>query len=83
MLHDDGDAKRVDEFLSWLRGAIQALGDQGPVLIVTGSIGLHPLVNRLGIPDRINQDWLAARFRDHHVPLESRCPDLPTGAGDP
>lgn len=54
MLHDDGDAKRVDEFLSWLRGAIQALGDQGPVLIVTGSIGLHPLVNRLGIPDRIN-----------------------------
>ena len=54
MLHDDGNAKRVDEFLSWLRGAIQALGDQGPVFIVSGSIGLHPLVNRLGIPDRIN-----------------------------
>ena len=43
MPHDDGDAKRVDEFLSWLRGAIQALGDQGPVFIVSGSIGLHPL----------------------------------------
>ena len=37
MLHDDGDAKRVDEFLSWLRGAIQALGDQAPVFIVSGS----------------------------------------------
>ena len=54
MLHDDGDARRVDEFLSWLRGAIQSLGDQGPVFIVSGSIGLQPLVHRLGIPDRIN-----------------------------
>ena len=54
MLHDDGDAKRVDEFLSWLRGAIQTLGDEGPVFIVSGSIGLQPLVNCLGIPDRIN-----------------------------
>ena len=39
MLHDDGDARRVDELLSWLLW-----------------------------------DWWAARFRDHHVPLESRCP---------
>ena len=54
MLHDDGDAKRVDEFLSWLRGAMQSLGDEGPVFIVSGSIGLQPLVHRLGIPDRIN-----------------------------
>ena len=54
ILHDDGDARRVDEFLSWLRGAIQSLGDQGPVFIVSGSIGLQPLVHRLGIPDRIN-----------------------------
>ena len=54
MLHDDGDARRVDEFLSWLRGAIQSLGDEGPVFIVSGSIGLQPLVHRLGIPDRIN-----------------------------
>ena len=29
-------------------------GDQGPVFIVSGSIGLQPLVHRLGIPDRIN-----------------------------
>ena len=54
MLHDDGDAKRVDEFLSWLRGAMQSLGDEGPVFIVSGSIGLQPLVHRLGILDRIN-----------------------------
>ena len=54
MLHDDGDAGRVDEFLSWMRGAIQSLGDEGPVFIVSGSIGLQPLVYRLGIPDRIN-----------------------------
>ncbi len=52
--HDDGDARRVDEFLSWLRGVLQALGDGSLVLIVSGSIGLEPLVRRLGIPDRIN-----------------------------
>ena len=51
--HDDG-AQRVDEFLSWLRGAVQDLGDSSPVLIVSGSIGLNHLVRRLGIPDRIN-----------------------------
>ena len=54
MLHHDGDARRVDEFLSWLRGVVQALGEGSPVLILSGSIGLEPLVQRLGIPDRIN-----------------------------
>ena len=54
MLRHDGDARRVDEFLSWMRGAIQSLGDKGPVFIVSGSIGLQPLVRRLGISDRIN-----------------------------
>ena len=54
MLHHDGDARRVDEFLSWLRGVFQALGEGSPVLILSGSIGLEPLVQRLGIPDRIN-----------------------------
>ena len=44
----------VDEFLSWLRGVLQILGDGSPVLIVSGSIGLAPLVKRLDIPDRIN-----------------------------
>ena len=51
---DSDGARRVDEFLSWLRGAFQGLSGGSPVLIVSGSIGLAPLVQRLGIPDRIN-----------------------------
>ena len=54
MLRRDGNAARVDGFLSWLRGATQALGEDAPVLILSGSIGLEPLVRRLGFPDRIN-----------------------------
>ena len=54
MLNRDGDKRRVDEFLSWLRGVLQALDEESLVLIVSGSIGLGPLVRRIGIPDRIN-----------------------------
>ena len=54
MLHHDGKPQRVDQFLSWLRGVLQALGDSSLVLMVSGSIGIEPLVKRLGIPDRIN-----------------------------
>ena len=54
MRHRDGDANRVEEFLSWLRGVVQSLGDKSPVLILSGSIGLEPLVRRLGLSDRIN-----------------------------
>lgn len=54
MLRGPEGARRVDEFLSWLRGAMQAAGDGSLSLIVAGSIGLQPLVHRLGIPDRIN-----------------------------
>ena len=54
LLRRDGDAERVDGFLSWLRGALQGLGDAGPVLVVSGSIGLEPLVRRLGLADRVN-----------------------------
>ena len=54
LLRRDGNADRVDGFLSWLRGALQGLGDAGPVLVVSGSIGLEPLVRRLGLVDRIN-----------------------------
>lgn len=51
--HEDG-RQRVDEFLSWLRAVFQK-GDSGhPALILSGSIGLAPLVERLGISDRIN-----------------------------
>lgn len=51
--HDDG-AQQVDEFLSWFRGALQVIGDNSLVVVVSGSIGLRPLVHRLGISDRIN-----------------------------
>lgn len=54
MLRRDGNAERVDDVLSWLRGTIQRLGDHSPVLVVSGSIGLEPLVRRLGLADRIN-----------------------------
>jgi hypothetical protein len=54
MLREQGGERRVDEFLSWLRGALQDVGGGSLSLIVSGSIGLQPLVNRLGIPDRIN-----------------------------
>ncbi len=51
---DSGDGKRVDEFLSWLRGVFQTAASQTVVLMVSGSIGLAPLVGRLGMSDRIN-----------------------------
>ena len=51
--HDDG-AQHVDAFLSWLRAVVQGLDTGSLVLILSGSIGLKPLVQRLGIPDRIN-----------------------------
>ncbi len=54
MLRQDNDARRVDEFMSWLRGALQTLGEHSPVLVLSGSIGLEPLMRRLGLPDRIN-----------------------------
>ena len=54
VLRGDDGVQRADEFLSWLRSVVQAFGGNSPVLIVSGSIGLAPLVKRLGIPDRIN-----------------------------
>ena len=42
VLRGEEGVQRVDEFLSWLRGVLQAIGDSSPVLIVSGSIGLAP-----------------------------------------
>ncbi|NEX22578.1 ATP-binding protein [Thiorhodococcus mannitoliphagus] len=50
---DDGP-RRVDEFLSWFRQVLQDHANESLVVMVSGSIGLRPLVERLGIPDRIN-----------------------------
>ena len=76
ILDRDGDgSRRVDEFLSWLRGAMQAIDAGSPVLIVSGSIGLAPLVQRLGIPDRINYlDPLRLGPWDRHA--STACFDL-------
>ena len=54
MLRHDEGKERVEEFLSWLRGAFQHHEKHSPVLIVSGSIGLEPLVRRLGLSDRVN-----------------------------
>ena len=54
MLREPGGATRAETFLSWLRSAFQRFGGDSPILIVSGSIGLMPIVQRLGIPDRIN-----------------------------
>ena len=50
----DGGRKGVDSFLSWLRATTLAHGENSPVLLVSGSIGLQPLVSRLSLSDRIN-----------------------------
>ena len=54
LLGQENGAARVDGFLSWLRGAFQKPEGDAPVLIISGSIGLAPLVERLGISDRVN-----------------------------
>ena len=54
MLNEDKNKLRVEEFLSWLRRTVQTLGEDSPLIFLSGSIGLEPLVKRLGISDRIN-----------------------------
>lgn len=54
LLREEDGAARADVFLSWLRAAFQQQAGTSPVLVVSGSIGLAPLVQRLGISDRIN-----------------------------
>jgi len=46
--------QRVENFLSWLRRQLQTHSDGSLVIVVSGSIGLEPLVRRLGLSDRIN-----------------------------
>ncbi len=54
LLRDPEGERRVDEFLSWMRHAFQTLEAGSLVAILSGSIGLAPLVDRLGMSDRIN-----------------------------
>lgn len=46
--------RTVDLFLSWLRGSLQMIPGGSLAVLVSGSTGLIPLVERLGLPDRIN-----------------------------
>lgn len=54
MLRNDNGRQRVDEFLRWLRSVLQHLTGESLAVIISGSIGLEPLTQQLGIPDRIN-----------------------------
>ncbi len=54
MLRHDNGKQRVDEWLSWLRSVLQGLSGKSLSLIVSGSIGLQPLVQQLGLSDRIH-----------------------------
>ena len=72
--HSDG-RDRVDVFLSWLRGALQEIEGGSLSLIVSGSIGLEPLVRRLGIPDRINHLY-PVRLGPWDQEASVRCFDL-------
>lgn len=49
--------RAVDLFLSWLRGSLQGIPSDSLAVLVSGSTGLTPLVERLGLPDRINYLW--------------------------
>ena len=54
MRYKDDNAERVDLFMSWFRGVLQTLGGHSLAVILSGSIGLEPLMQRLGLSDRIN-----------------------------
>lgn len=49
--------RAVDLFLSWLRASLQMIPGDSLAVLVSGSTGLTPLVERLGLPDRINYLW--------------------------
>ena len=54
LLETEGGRRSVELFLSWLRGTLQMIDRNSPVLLISGSMGLYPLVERLRLTDRIN-----------------------------
>lgn len=46
--------RSADLFLSWLRGSLQMIPRDSLAVLISGSTGLTPLVERLGLSDRIN-----------------------------
>ena len=54
-LEKQGDrSDEIELLLSWFRAELQTVQDTEMVVLFSGSIGLVPLVTRLGISDRIN-----------------------------
>ena len=56
----------VDDVRGRVADAVEILAHDGYIEAVE---------NGHRFPSRLLRDWWAARFRNHHTPLESRCPD--------
>ena len=65
--------EQYEELVNDIRGRV---ADAIEILVHDGYI--EESENGHRFPSRLLRDWWAARFRDHHVPLESRCPDPTT-----
>ena len=72
LLRQEHGDRRVDEFLSWLRALFQKIDGRDLTLILSGSIGLAPLVERLGISDRINYLY-PVRLGPWNLEVSVRC----------
>ena len=72
LLRQGDGRRRVDEFLSWLRAVFQQVDGRDLTLILSGSIGLAPLVERLGISDRINYLY-PVRLGPWNLDVSVRC----------
>lgn len=91
LLREDNGLSRVDEFLSWFRRILQIHTDGSLVIVISGSIGLKPLVDRLGLSDRVNQlapfrlgpwdrDTSIACFNELASDYDLQCEDGVAGA---
>ena len=91
LLREDDGVTRVEEFLSWFRRILQNHTDASLAIVVSGSIGLKPLVDRLGLSDRVNhldpfrlspwdRDTSVACFTRLATEYELRCEDGVAGA---
>ena len=73
LLRQENGDRAVDEFLSWLRAIFQKVDGRQLALILSGSIGLAPLVERLGISDRINYLDHPIRLGPWNLEVSVRC----------
>ena len=57
LLAREESERQAPLFLRWLRGVRQQYGGSSFVLMLSGSIGLAPMVARMGMPDSINDTY--------------------------